>query len=55
MFAGPPCLGHGRAFQLLTLQLQVHRGYFLDRDVTIISYVKHKQHDKHDSNKTQSA
>ena len=28
-------------------------GIFLDRDVTIISYVKHKQHDKHDSNKTQ--
>ena len=40
MFAGPPCWGHGRTFQLLTLQLQVHRGYFLDRDVAIISSVR---------------
>ena len=50
MFAGRPCWGHGRTFHLLTLQLQAHRGYFLDRANTIVSYVKHKQHDKHDNN-----
>ena len=50
MFAGPPCWGHGRTFQLLTLQLQVHGGYFLDRTNTIVSHVKHKKHDKHDNN-----
>ena len=60
MFAGPPCLGHGRAFQLLTLQqlqLQVNRGYFHGQCHTIVSYVKHIQHDKHDNNikKTQPA
>ena len=25
-------------------------GIFLDRDITIVSYIKHKQHDKHDNN-----